>query len=85
MVVVISSLIARLWAGRQDKKSLLVIVQIDDSSPRAVTGEKLVHSSHKRYELGHTLIRQISRGNTRIGEDIPVLDSLRKETIFIGF
>ena len=40
----------------QNQNSLLVIRQIDNPSPGAVTGGKLVPSSHKRGELRYAII-----------------------------
>ena len=53
--------------------SLLVIGQNDNtlSSSGAVTGGKLVASSHKRCKLGHTIKRHNSTGNQRIREVTP--------------
>ena len=55
---------------------LLVIRQIDNTSPGGAPGGKLVPGSHKRCELGHTVIRHPSRGDH---------DSLWKETTFARF
>ena len=51
---------------------LLVICQIDNTSPWGAPGGKLVPGSHKRCKLGHTVIRHFSRGDQRIREVIPV-------------
>ena len=51
--------------------------QIDNPSPGAVTGGKLVPSSHKRSELRHTIIYH------RFREVIPVPDSLGEDAILI--
>ena len=66
---------------------LLVTRQIDNTSPGGggVPGGKLVPGSHKRCELGHSVIRHFSRGDQRIREVIPVPDSLWKETTFVRF
>ena len=64
---------------------LLVIRQIDNTSLGGAPGGKLVPGSHKRCELGHTVIRNFRRGDQRIREVIPVPDSLWKETIFVRF
>ena len=62
---------------------LLVIRQIDNISPGGAPGGKLVPGSHKRCELGHTVIRHFSTGDQRIREVIPVPDSLWKEITFV--
>ena len=59
---------------------LLVIRQIDNTSPGGAPRGKLVPAPHKRCELGHTVIH-FSRGDQRIREVIPVLDSLWKKKI----
>ena len=41
---------------------------------------RLVPSSHKGSKFRYTIVRQLSRGDERIREDIPVPDSLGKET-----
>ena len=64
---------------------LLVIRQIDNTSPGGAPGEKLVPGSHKRCELGHTVIRRFSRGDQRIREVIPAPDSFWEETTFAPF
>ena len=66
---------------------LLVTRQIDNTSPGGgvASGGKLVPGSHKKCELGHTVIRHFSRGDKRIREVIPVPDSLWKETTFVRF
>ena len=46
-------------------------------------GEKLVPRTHKRSELGHTVIRHFSGGKQRVREVIPVPGSLGKETTSI--
>ena len=65
--------------------------QIDNTSPGGGAGgecgpeKKLVPGSHKRCELGHTVIRHFSRGDKKIREVIPVPVSLWKETTFVHF
>ena len=54
--------------------------QIDNTSPGGAQGGKLVSGSHKRCELGHTIITHFSRGDLRFREVIPVPDSLWKST-----
>ena len=43
-----------------------------------------VPSSHKGSKFRYTIVRQFSRGDERIREDIPVPDSLGKETFLVG-
>ena len=68
-----------------------VIRQIDNSSTGGggggggAPGRKLVPGSHKRCEVGHTVIRHFSRGDQRIREVISVPDSLWKENTFVRF
>ena len=66
---------------------LLVTRQIDNISPGGggAPGVRLVPGSHKRCELGHTVIRHFSRGEKRIREVILVPDSLWKGTTFVRF
>ena len=45
---------------------------------------RLVPSSHKGSKFRYTIVRQFSRGDERIREDIPVPDSLGKETFLVG-
>ena len=45
---------------------------------------RLVPSSHKGSKFRYTIVRQISRGDERNREDIPVPDSLGKETFLVG-
>ena len=42
---------------------------------------RLVPSSHKGSKFRYTIVRQFSREDERIREDIPVPDSLGKETV----
>ena len=64
---------------------LLVICQIDNTSQGDAPEGKLVHGSHEKCGLGHTVIRHFSRGDQTIREVIPVPDSLWKETTFVRF
>ena len=81
------------FTKNQNLNGLLVTGQIGNTSPGGgvggwgggAPGGKLVPGSHKRCELGHTVIRHFSRGDQRIREVIPVLDSLWKETTFVCF
>ena len=45
---------------------------------------RLVTSSHKGSQFRYTIVRQFSRGDERIREDIPVPDNLGKETFLVG-
>ena len=45
---------------------------------------RLVPSSHKGSKFRYTIVRQFSRGDERIREDIPIPDSLGKETFQVG-
>ena len=66
----------------QNPKSLLVERHNDKTSPGLSLG-RLVPSSHEGIEFRNAIIRQFSRGDERIREDIPVPDSLGKEA-FLG-
>ena len=66
---------------RLNLNGLLVIRQIDNISPGGAPGGKLVPGSHKRCELGHTVIGHFSGGDQRNREVIPVPDSLWKKKI----
>ena len=57
--------------------------QNDNISPGLGRG-RLVPSSHKGSEFRYAVVRQVSRGDERIREDIPVPDSLGKEAFLIG-
>ena len=57
--------------------------KIYNTSPGGVRIGKLVPGTHKRCELGHTVIRQCDRGDQRIREVIPVPDSIWKGTTFV--
>ena len=74
------SVVLKLFSDNHGQ-GLLVTRQIDNTSPGAGGGG----GSHKRCELGHTVIRHFSRGGQRIREVIPVPDSLWKETTFERF
>ena len=65
-----------LFRRRQNNlnlNGLLVTRQTDNTSPvgggGVAPGGKLVPGSHKRCELGHTVIRHFSRGDKRIREN----------------
>ena len=45
---------------------------------------RLVPSSNKGSKFRYTIVRQFSRGDERIREDIPIPDSLGKETFQVG-
>ena len=45
---------------------------------------RLVPSSNKGSKFRYTIDRQFSRGDERIREDIPIPDSLGKETFQVG-
>ena len=64
----------------QDQDSLLVIHRNDNHSPGPVIRE-LVPSSHQRSELSNTIF---SGWDQRIGEGIPIPDSLGEEATFIN-
>ena len=67
----------------QDQDSLLVKRRNDNHSPGPVIRE-LVPSSHQRSELSNTILCIFSGWDQRIGEGIPVPDSLGEETTFIN-
>ena len=67
----------------QDQDSLLVKRRNDNHSPGPVIRE-LVPSSHQRSELRNTILCIFSGWDQRIGEGIPVPDSLGEETTFIN-
>ena len=67
----------------QDQDSLLVKGQNDNHSPGPVIRE-LVPSSHQRSELRTTVLCIFSRWDQRIGEGIPIPDSLGEEATFIN-
>ena len=62
----------------QNQNSLLVIRQIDNFSPGAVTGLALTRDGNFDTQSSDNLAEEI-------GEDIPVSGGLRKETTFICF
>ena len=67
----------------QDQDSLLVKRRNDNHSPGPVIRE-LVPSSHQRSELRNTILCIFSGWDQRIGESIPIPDSLGEETTFIN-
>ena len=67
----------------QDRDSLLVKRRNDNHSLGPVIRE-LVPSSHQRSELSNTILCIFSRWDQRIGEGIPIPDSLGKEATFIN-
>ena len=67
----------------QDQDSLLVKRRNDNHSPGPVIRE-LVPSSHQRSELSNTILCIFSRWDQRIGEGIPIPDSLGEEATFIN-
>ena len=67
----------------QDQDSLLVKRRNDNHSPGPVIRE-LVPSSHQRSELSNTILCIFSRWDQRIGEGIPIPDSLVEEATFIN-
>ena len=70
------------WMNR-DQDSLLVKRRNDNHSPGPVIRE-LVPSCHQRSELSNTILCIFSRWDQRIGEGIPISDSLREEATFIN-
>ena len=75
-----------IWATTwqdQDQDSLLVKRRNDNDSPGPVIRE-LVPSSHQRSELSNTILCIFSGWDQRIGEGIPIPDSLGKEATFIN-
>ena len=67
----------------QDQDSLLVKRRNDNHSPGPVIRE-LVPSSHQRSELSNTILCIFSRWDQRVGEGIPIPDSLGEEATFIN-
>ena len=67
----------------QDQDSLLVKRRNDNHSPGPVIRE-LVPSSHQRSELSNTILCIFSGWDQRIGEGIPIPDSLGEEATFIN-
>ena len=70
-------------AQDQDQDSLLVKHRNDNHSPGPVIRE-LVPSSHQRSELSNTILCIFSGWDQRIGEGIPIPDSLGEEATFIN-
>ena len=67
----------------QDQDSLLVKRRNDNHLPGLMIRE-LVASSHQRSELSNTILCIFSRSDQRIGEGIPIPDSLGEEATFIN-
>ena len=67
----------------QDQDSLLVKRRNDNHSPGPVIRE-LVPSSHQRSELSNTILCIFSGWDQRIGEGIPIPDSLGEEATFVN-
>ena len=67
----------------QDQDSLLVKRRNDNHSPGPLIRE-LVPSSHQRSELSNTVLCIFSGWDQRIGEGIPIPDSLGEEATFIN-
>ena len=67
----------------QHQDSLLVKRRNDNHSPGPVIRE-LVPSSHQRSELSNTILCIFSGWDQRIGEGIPIPDSLGEEATFIN-
>ena len=66
-----------------DQNSFLVKRRNDNHSPGPVIRE-LVPSSHQRSELSNTILCIFSGWDQRIGEGIPIPDSLEEEATFIN-
>ena len=76
--------LAKTYGGYdQDQDSLLVKRRNDNHSPGPVIRE-LVPSSHQRSELSNTILCIFSGWDLRIGEGIPIPDSLGEEATFIN-
>ena len=71
------------FVQNQNQNSLLVKHQNDNTSPGLGRG-RLVPSSQKGSEFRYAVVRQVSRGDERIWEVIPVPDGLGKEAFLIG-
>ena len=71
------------WPKDQDQDSLLVKRRNDNHSPGPVIRE-LVPSSHQRSELSNTILCSFSGWDQRIGEGIPIPDSLGEEATFVN-
>ena len=67
----------------QDQDSLLVKRRNDNHSPGPVIRE-LIPSSHQRSELSNTILCIFSGLDQRIGEGIPIPDSLGEEATLIN-
>ena len=67
----------------QGQDSLLVKRRNNNHSPGPVIRE-LVHSSPQRSERNNTILCIFSRWGQRIGEGIPIPDSLGEEATFIN-
>ena len=74
---------SRVGESYQDQDSLLVKRRNDNHSPGPVIRE-LVPSSHQRSELSNTILCIFSGWYQRIGEGIPIPDSLGEEATFIN-
>ena len=76
---------AQPWGGHQDQEqdSFLVKRRNDNHSAGPVIRE-LVPSSHQRSELSNTILCIFSGWDQRIGEGIPIPDSLGEEATFIN-
>ena len=79
----IGLIINKYWDLLQDQDSLLVKRRNDNHSPGPVIRE-LVPSSHQRSELSNTILYIFSGWDQRIGEGIPIPDSLGEKTTFIN-
>ena len=75
--------IAAVTTQDQDQDSLLVKRRNDNHSPGPVIRE-LVPSSHQRSEFSNTILCIFSGWDQRIGEGIPIPDSLGEEATFIN-
>ena len=86
-VIAVRMKIATYWAHvanqDQDQDSLLVKCRNDNHSPGPVIRE-LIPSSHQRSELSNTIRCIFSGWDQRIGEGIPIPDSLGEEATFIN-
>ena len=67
----------------QDQDSLLVKRRNDNHSPGPVIRESVL-SSHQRSELSNTILCIFSGRDQRVGEGIPIPDSLGEEATFIN-
>ena len=71
--------IAMHLCQNQNQNNLLVKRQNDN-----IGRGRLVPSSNKGSKFRYTIVGQFSRGDERAREDIPVPDSLGKETFLVG-